>query len=62
MTLFQQSLMDRSSGVAWELREEAGNSYYFTRLLYADKSDLVFTETISLQGEAGLRAVCVHFR
>ena len=55
-------MMDRSSGVAWELREEAGNSYYSTRLLYADKSDLVFTETISLRAEAGLRAVCVHFR
>ena len=55
-------MMHRSTGVAWELREEAGNSYYSTRLLYADKSDLVFTETISLRAEAGLRAVCVHFR
>ena len=52
---------NRSSGVSWEYISEGDNSYYSTQLVYADKSDLVFSQMIDppLDGSA---SICVKFK
>ena len=51
----------RSSGVPWEYIQEGDNSFYSTSLLYAEKSDLVFTGRLPPPpGPAS--SVCVSFK
>ena len=58
---YQFSTGFRSTGIPWEYVQEGANSYYSTSLLYAEKTDLVFTET--MPPPQGLSSsVCVSFK
>ena len=51
----------RSTGIPWEFVQDGVNSFYSASLLYAEKTDLVFTET--LPPPPGLvTSVCVSFK
>ena len=51
----------RTTGIPWEYVQDGANSFYSTSLLYAEKTDLVFTET--LPPPPGLvTSVCVSFK
>ena len=51
----------RGSGVGWQReRDEEGNTFYSTQLLYRDKTDLILADLFSPPSTGGV--ICVTFK
>ena len=52
-------LASRSTGVPWEYVTEGDNSFYSTKLVYRDKTDLIFANMLPAPSDG---SVCVQFK